>query len=41
MIYKALATAFIIIGGLAVLYYAVLIISALIPKKRRYRRIGR
>ena len=36
MIYKAMATAFIIIGALAALYYVVAIIAALMP--RRFKR---
>jgi hypothetical protein len=36
MIYKALATAFIIIGALAALYYVVAIIAVLMPSKRRF-----
>jgi hypothetical protein len=35
MIYKALATAFIIVGGAALAYYAVRIVIALIPRRHR------
>ena len=35
MIYEAMAKAFIIIGGAALAYYAVMIIRALIPKRKR------
>ena len=35
MIYEAMAKAFIILGVAGLAYYAVMIIGALIPKKRR------
>ena len=38
MIYEAMAKAFIIIGLAAIAVYAFLIIKALIPKKRRYKK---
>ena len=37
MIYKALALAFIIIGGAAALYYIVRIILAIIPRRKFWR----
>lgn len=37
MIYQALANAFLIIGCAALVYYAVMIIGALIPNRRRGR----